>query len=327
MSVRFLSPRLLPSLVLVVCLSPGVALAAQEWLTRMVNAADTLNYDGLFVYQHGERLQSMRIVHRVDGGVVRERLVSLGGAGREIIRKGGEVRCYLPDQNSVMIEHRQPQGLGFPALLSENPSNLDKYYEILADRVGRVAGRSAQHVIIRPRDEYRYGYRLWADRDTGLLLKASVIDSNDKVIEQFMFTQVRIGGTIPDAALEVDDANRKLITRRASVESPPLAADAEPRWEASELPPGFVLRARTHRLVDSQRAPFEHVVYSDGLAVVSVFVEERTEGAADQLVTGATQRGATHVFGRTLDRYQVTVVGDVPAPTVSLIGAGIQARP
>lgn len=303
----------------------GLAQAAdpQHLLVRMQKAAGSLNYDGIFVYQHGDQLETLRIIHKMTDGVMRERLVSLNGAPREILRTGNEVRCYLPDENAVMIEHRRADSRNFPALLPDSLTALKKNYQIHAGGSRRVAGRSALAAQIKPRDAYRYGYVLWADKSTGLLLKASLIDEDGNVIEQYMFTQISIDRPIPDSDLAPQHPAKGTISHRADDEQPPASTR---NWEASRLPAGYTLTAHMRRKLPARRQPVEHLVYSDGLAVVSVFVEpvdDATQGA----LSGLTRMGAVHAYGKVVEGHQITVLGETPAMTVDMIGASVAVRP
>ena len=305
--------------------APALALAAdpQALLMRMQQAASSLDYDGTFIFQRGDQLESLRIVHQASGGVVRERLVSLNGAPREIIRTGSEVRCYLPDENAVLIEHRRADSRNFPALLPDSLSVLKKNYRLGKGASGRVAGRAAQSVTITPRDAYRYGYQLWADKGTGLLLKAGLIDAQGKVIEQYMFTQLSIGKPIPESELAPQHLSRVVVAPSRAEESP---ADSNSRWEAAQLPAGYTLTRRMQRKLPTRQQPVEHLVYSDGLAVVSVFIEpvdDSTRGA----LSGLTHMGAVHAFGKVIDEHQITVLGEAPAMTVDMIGASVALQP
>jgi sigma-E factor negative regulatory protein RseB len=295
---------------------------AHDWLMKM-SAARHLDYEGTFVYQHDTQLEAMRIIHKVVGGMPRERLVSLNGAPREIIRDAREVRCYLPDENSIVIEHRKAGGRGFPGVLPERVSELDENYVIQLGRTGRVSGRGAQLVLIRPRDGYRYGYRLWADRETGLLLKADLLDDKGKLLEQFMFTHLRIGGDIPPAALEPEMSGQGMTWHR---ESDAATSPAAAPWDVVRLPKGFRLSRHMTRTTPVRRKPVEHLVFSDGLAAVSIFIEQET-GDAKNVMHGSSRMGAVHAFGKRLDGHHVTVVGEVPAATVTLIGGSVTPRP
>lgn len=303
--------------------SPGAFAAgdAHAWLMKMERAARTLNYEGVFVYQQGNVLESMRIVHSVNDGIVRERLVSMTGATREIVRNENEVQCYLPDENSVFIEHRTPESKTFPAILPERLSDLDKSYGLQMGRSARVAGRDAQSILIKPKDNYRYGYRLWADRATGLLLKASLLDERGKTIEQFMFTSIRPGAVIPPAELQPQQAakGRGGEAQDQTVE----VVNQEPAWRVGELPPGFRFSAFLTRKLAKHDRSVDHLIFSDGLAAVSVFVEKAQEGVGSSVSRATRQMGAVHAYGKVVDDHQITVVGEVPAVTVNMIGRSV----
>ncbi len=304
--------------------APSVLAAdPQALLMRMQQAATRLDYDGTFVFQRGDQLESLRIVHKASDGVLRERLVSLNGTPREIIRNGNEVRCYLPDEHAVLIEHRRADSRNFPALLPDSLSVLKKNYQVRAGHGGRVAGRVTQSVQITPRDAYRYGYHLSADKATGLLLKADLIDTQGKVIEQYMFTQLSIGKPIPEFELAPQHPVPKESSR---VEAEVAPAVSSGLWAATQLPVGYTLSARMMRKLPARRMPVEHLVYSDGLAVVSVFIEP-VDRATRGALSGLAHMGAVHAFGKVVDGHQITVLGEAPAMTVDMIGASVTLPP
>lgn len=316
-----------PTLALI-CLiaTPPVSAAddAYSWLMRINQATRELSYEGTFVYQHAGQLEAMRIIHHAQDGAVRERLVSLNGAPREVIRDESQVICFLPERRSVVVEHRLGKQKSFPLILPERIKDLKQSYTIALGAEGRVTAREAQGIIIKPRDEYRYGYRLWADRSTGLLLKADLIDHKGKTLEQFMFTQLAIGGRIDPADLEPSLATEGLAWYWGNA----LEADAgaaQPGWAAKRLPSGFRLVNRVMRKNPARGGMVEHIVYSDGLATVSVFIDS-PEGKRQALMRGASRMGAVHAYGDIINNHQVVVVGEVPAATVALIGKSIAPR-
>lgn len=296
--------------------------AAHAWLMKMSRAARTLDYTGAFVYQHGTQLEAMHIVHQGRGGAARERLVSLNGAPREVIRNEREVICLLPDMKSAVVEYRKTGGERFPGLLPERLPDLDEHYAIGLGGSGRVAGREAQIVLIYPRDDYRYGYQLWADRDTGLLLKADLLDRKGRILEQFMFTHLVIGEPIPDSAFVPQIPDQQGLRWYREESGPPPPQTGEPGWTAERLPAGFRLSTFMMRREPMRHKPVEHLVYSDGLAAVSVFIEKREEDDKP-FVLGASRMGAVHAFGRRIGAHQVTAVGEVPAATVTMIGSSM----
>jgi sigma-E factor negative regulatory protein RseB len=288
---------------------------AYDWLMRIKQAARVTNYEGVFVYQNGPRLETMRIFHRASNGIVEERLVSLTGPAREVVRTDKEVRCYLPDQKSVVVEFRPLNRDSLAAMLPDRPSDLDENYVIELGKPMRVADRTAQRLLIKPRDDFRYGYQLWADFETGVLLKAEVLDGKGDVLEQFMFTEIKIGGEIPASALAPQTPSEGMVWYR-DVE---LSTPPEQSWRATRLPKGFQLSSTVIRKLPKRNRLVEQLVYSDGLAAVSVFVE-KLEGRPGRTVPQPPSRGALNVIGRPMNAYNVIVVGEVPAKTVSMIG-------
>lgn len=178
------------------------SLQVQTWLERTFRAAHTVNYDGTFIYSHNGQIDAMRIVHAATESGDRERLVSLSGPPREVLRDDDMVTCILPDDKSVVVGKARPNQQ-FPPSFPVRISRLADYYRFELAGVERVAGHEAQKLVIRPRDRFRYGYRLWMETGTGLLLKSELFDGQQhKPIEQFMFTQIRFLDEVPDALFE-----------------------------------------------------------------------------------------------------------------------------
>ena len=305
---------------LFVCSTAMAADAAHEWLMKINHAARALDYEGIFVYQHDKQLETMQIFHKVENNSSRERLMSLNGAPREIVRDANEVRCYWPDKNSVMVEYRKAEGKAFPSILPERLQDLDEYYTLTLGNTERITGRVAQLVIIKPTDQYRYGYRLWADVDSGLLLKADLLDNQDTVLEQFMFTQVNIGAKIPDSALAPGMTGKSMVWYREDGDTRNVSD--KPGWSASQLPKGFRLSAHMTRRLPMRKQPVEHLVYTDGLAAVSVFIEKQEKGVKP-FMQGPSRMGAVHAMSAQSGDYQITTVGEVPAATVAFIGGSV----
>jgi len=297
-----------------------------DWLMRINDASADLSYQGVFVYSYGSTLETMQVAHRVDDGVVRERIYSLNGAPREIIRDAEQVWCYVPDQKMGVHEFRQVPKQNFTNMLPERIDRLTDNYSLTLGREDRIADRISQQILISPRDEYRYGYELWADKETGLLLKASLVTNVGEPIEQYMFTHVSIGGTIDSTHLEPNTVKEKLEWFRPH--DNPAAMDrinvVNPGWVISSLPDGFDVSRQIRRISPINKRLMEHYVYSDGLAVVSVFIEKLDGEEQTPVVDGLNRIGAVHAFGHTRDGYHITVVGGVPSRTVDMIGTSVR---
>lgn len=292
----------------------------QGWLQKMQRAAHTLNYDGTFVYGQQGRLSSMRIIHRVTPEGEQERLISMDGTGREVIRDGNKVTCFLPDTNAVVVEKsRKPKK--FPPEFPMKIDDLKNFYTFSLMGDSRVAGHLTQGIEILPKDPFRYGHHLWVEKKTGLLLKTHLLDENNKPIEQFVFTQVSFLDQVPDEQL-VPAMNTEHFTWYEANDSTELAGKQEPELKVDWLPGGFKQDMKRMQKMPTGGMPVKHMMFSDGLSSVSVFIEEDVQHDPANLV-GGSRMGAINAHGRSLGDYHVTVVGEVPQVTVQKISESI----
>ncbi len=292
---------------------------ALQMLERIASAARNLNYSGIFVYQHGQRVETSRIVHFVDSDGEHEKLETLDGPRREIIRNNDEVLCYYPDAKVVRSQKRM-QVRSFPALLPEQLSAITQYYSVRKGRTERIAGFSSQALVLEPRDGMRYGHKLWAELDTGLLLKARTLNEARQVVEQFAFTQVTIGtGVTREMVAPTYQTN--FPEWRLDKFAQAMLENADPGWTVTEFPPGFQKIMEMRRTKQGGSTVITHVVYSDGMAAVSIFVESAS--GRNRLQEGLSRQGAIHVYRRTVGDKLVTVLGEAPAATVMQIANSV----
>jgi sigma-E factor negative regulatory protein RseB len=310
-------------LLLILVLAAGGAQAqspeALGWLRKMHDATHKLSYRGTFVYQNAGRSETSRITRLVDAGGDIEKLEVMDGVPREIVRTRDTVRCYLPGSRLVKVEKRVEGGeRGFPALLPERITALARHYDISLGETRRIAGYDCQAVVLSPRDNLRYGYKLYADVNTGMLLRAVTLDAAGEQIEQFSFTQLALGGVTRDM-VRTRHASREWRVEDAAAAPARLAG-----WSLSSELPGF------HKVVELKRRMGEsrsagQVVYSDGLAAVSVFIES-LEGRSDPVRPGLASMGAIHIYTREVANHVVTVVGEAPAASVQRIANAVEYR-
>jgi sigma-E factor negative regulatory protein RseB len=309
-------------------LSSTISIAEPEamaLLERMGTAAKTLNYDGVFTYQTGNKVQAIRIIHSAteDGEV--ERLLSLNGAARELIRTNDHVTCIFPEGKQINID-RRPLGRGFPSDLLSRMSSAAPYYAITMGESGRVANRQAKQLLVTPVDQYRYGYHLWVDEETDLLLQSELLTEKALVLEKFTFSSINMNIDIPDLALKPQIEGQEHTWNRNQTEPVSKGKSSVQKqnetvsslWQVAWLPEGFGLVAEQSRRKSENGMVVEQRVYSDGLSSVSVFIEQRT--AAHRHLEGGTKMGAINAFGIVADNHFITTVGQVPANTVKKIG-------
>jgi len=290
---------------------------ARDWLARMNRAVEELSYRGTFVHVLGGTPETLEIVHRNTGGESGERILSLDGPGREIVRQGDRVQGILPDQRIVLLETRRDVS----PLVSRLPSNapeLETHYEIRLGGSARVADRPVQVLEIKPRDEFRYGYMLWLDEVTAMPLRSQLIDDKGEVVEQILFTEIEVPADIPAEALEATIDTTGFTTLGAAAAAP---SGADIQWRAAAVPGGFTLSVAVQSEMAGSDTPVEHLVYSDGLATVSVFIEA-PQSKAD-VGEGPSNVGSTNAFSLTLQGRKVTAMGEVPPQTVRTIASSL----
>lgn len=296
---------------------------AREWLQRMVRAVTELNYEGTFVYAHGQQLEAMRIVHSSDLDGEHERMVSLNGAAREILRDDNVLTCILPDSKSVVVEKSRPKRF-VPERLLELDDGLNELYEFRVLGSDRVAGRAARQILIQPRDDFRYGYRLWLDEATGMPLKSDLINTDGAVLEQMMFTHLEVRDRVDAAQLQPSISGKgfKWYRPEANVTLP---RSETKRWRVLELPKGYVMAMRAEHAMPMSRMPVDHLMYTDGLASVSVYIEK--QGSVEDTLRGPSRMGAVNAYGIEVAGHHATVVGEVPGETVEMIARSLRYMP
>ena len=306
----------------VLCLTAGTAVPlyaqpadALTWLRKIQDATRKLSYSGTFVYQHGGRTETSRITRLASADI--EKLEVLDGMPRELVRSPDTVRCYLPESKVVKVERRTAER-SFPALLPEQLSSLSRNYDISLGETRRISDFDCQAVVLAPKDNLRYGYRLYADTRSGMLIRAVTFDETGDPVEQFMFMQLAIGKVTPDMV------KTRHATANWRIEDAATAPARLAGWSVNADLPGF------HKVVELTRRmgeskPVGQLVFSDGLAAVSVFIEPLS-GRGEPPRTGLASLGAIHIYTREVANHMVTVVGEAPAASVQRIANAVQYR-
>jgi sigma-E factor negative regulatory protein RseB len=294
---------------------------AMAWLTRAAQAARQLNYVGTIVYQIGPRVESSRITHLYDDGHEFAKLVNLDGPAREVVRSQGEIRCYYPDAKLMRIEPGTFRNV-FPSLSAEQQQSLSEFYDFRVLGPDRVGGRAVQVVVFEPRDGLRYGHRFWSDASTGLLLKARILNEHGDGVEQFAFSDLAINAPIEHAMVEpswpsVPSDWQVLKGLSGDV------VQQETGWLVTRIPPGFSKIMEGFRKLRGHRDRIAHLVFSDGLVSVSVFVEPLIAASAP---SGFAQQGGLNVYSVRQDDHLITVMGEAPGATVRQIAHSVVHR-
>lgn len=306
--------------LLLACLTAPAAAAdtAEALLTRMAQTMRSGTYEGTFVYQRADGVETLQVAHAVIDGVEHERLQTLSGRPFEVIRAGEKVTCVWPRSSQALVG-RRPEEL-LPTRPLADLAGLPSMYT--AERIGleRVAGREADVIAIRPRDALRYGYRMWLGREDHLLLRSDLIGPDGAALERMFFTRVVMRQSLPAHRFDPDIDPAAYAEHYTTGEGAGTLVSAQ--WVPDEVPPGFEAVSHRFLTIPGDGASVQHSVYSDGLASVSVFVEPAAGESA--VLDGLTDLGAVHAFGHRVGDHQVTVVGELPPASVRAIARSVR---
>ncbi|MDO6441091.1 MucB/RseB C-terminal domain-containing protein [Marinobacter sp. 2_MG-2023] len=322
-----LSLRGLLALALVLAV-PAYAVAGEKtavyWLEKLAPALNMTSYRGVFVYARGASVHSMQIAHRYHDGMVEERLVLQDGGSGEIVRRGVNVVCVLPNQGRVKLDQVIPSG-PFAEVFASQLIPVSRWYRAELKGEDRIAGYDVVTVALTAKDQYRYSHRLWLEKSTGLLVKSHVRSSSGEVLEHFQFTSLEITDDISDSEFEIRteglEVSRTLsdTDQRAGLQGESAQTPRMQGWQLDWRPEGF----------EPAAAPItgkgQTVAFSDGLAAFSVFVEP---AGRVSMPTGASRVGATTIYMRQLQSgkqmFLVTVVGEIPPAAARQVAESVQ---
>lgn len=297
---------------------------ALAWLKKIAESSRTISYSGTFVYQHGTRSETSRVVHYVNtAGGVFERLETLDGPPREVVRANDHVTAYIPDAKVVLVERRNTRQL--PVMLPEKLSDLTQQYTVRKLDSGRVAGYECVWLAVTPKDTLRYGRRFCAERGSGLPLRAQVFNERSEVIESFAFSQLTLGGKFSRDQVASRYEARALAQQWRVDKSALNITDqsADTGWSVANLPAGFRKTMEVKRTIAGRAAVVPHLVFSDGLAAISVFVEPKAREVTNKVLTN---QGAVHIYKRVMGDHMVTVLGEAPAATIMQIANSMEQK-
>ncbi len=291
---------------------------AKLWLKEARQAASKLNYRGIVSYMKDKQIESLHVFHGVSNGVEQERLLSVNTPMREVIRTADKVTCYYPETKSISIDSK-PSRQSLLLDLPDDLAELSKHYTFSLGNVEHVATRPSRLVSIIPKDDLRYGRKLWIDVETKLPLKFEWID-DQQVVEQFVFNSLSLEKSIPPEELSpstVVDGTWKTKQHET------LPAESL-IWTLEGVPDGFHMISYTRLKRGANNRVIDHILLSDGISSISIYIDQ----LMSEIFTAQPRKiGAINSYTRKLlDKYLVTVMGEAPEKTVQVIGDGIHLQ-
>ncbi len=309
------------------CILAGTTLSVQaandedawQMLQKAAVAAHVLSYQGIFVCQSGQQSTSVQIKHLFNGQFEFTRNVLLDGSPREVLSQGGDLVIYNPKNEKIVIEKRRGQNM-FPAILPTNLDAIKASYSLRIAEIDRVADRQAQLLILNPKDNLRYGYKFWVDTEYGLLLKSTMFNSKNEMLDSIAFNQLGLMNSV-----DLDWFKPRIDGKKSYVMEDEVSATPDnsvsPHWQLKELPAGYVKVDQMIRKAHGKSLPITHIVFSDGLASVSLFIEPIVKGVKPRL--GRSVVGNTSFYSGVAGYLQLTVLGEVPEATVAQIANAV----
>ncbi len=295
---------------------------AQQWLGRVAESTKLWTYRGVLVYQVGTRLETLAVTHDVESGGVKERVLYLDGLPREMVRNGDKLTYSTLNNGVTQFEHNSL----VPMLGKFSGIAPERFYkvEFARQQIDRVAGREAAVIDIVPVDRFRYGYRLWVDVYSGLPLKSIMLDSHSNIIERLQFTHIEPGVTLSEpekAAMEKHNTQNKDIVDM----QPVVKQGGIWGWEAGWVPEGFVVQHASQRPSPVSDHKTDAVIFSDGIASFSVFVEpDETRVLSQAAEKVGSLAAVSKVFRNGETYFHVTVVGEVPLGTAERVAVSVR---
>ncbi|HSI43832.1 MAG TPA: MucB/RseB C-terminal domain-containing protein [Methylotenera sp.] len=289
-------------------------------LQKAAVAARALSYQGIFVCQSGSQSKSVQITHFFNGQGEYARNIVLDGASREVFSQNNDLVIFSPKNQKIVVEKRRGQNM-FPAILPTNLDAIKENYTLKPSESERVAGRTAQVLILEPKDTLRYSYKFWIDNEYGLLLKSVMFNKRNEAMESIGFSQLALLTKVDLDWFQpkIDSKKSYVMEEEAAITIAENATNTD--WAIKDLPTGYRKVDQMRRVVHGKPLPVTHLIFSDGLATVSLFIEPVAKNVKPKIIHSIV--GNTSFYTNTADGYQVTAVGEVPEATVAQIAHSV----
>jgi sigma-E factor negative regulatory protein RseB len=307
------------SLTLMAVIASAESATPNEWLDRMSSVVKTMDFEGTVIRQGDGRSEALIVLHKVIDGVVHEKIITQEGNGLEIIRNGNEVHCILPDKKSVLVEHWSDESTLF-STLPATELRFGSEYDLSIVREERVAGRPAMLLAVRPHDGYRFGHRIWLDKETAFPLRTELVAGDGALLEQLKFADIKLNSTISKQSMmssfNLDDFTWYAEPAQRDV------IEVESNWVSDEIPVGFRIVSTTSEDLPDSGSAVTHILYSDGLATVSIFIADKSDNPEAE----SSAVGASNSYSVEVDNHLVTAIGEVPPATVRRIARSMRQK-
>jgi sigma-E factor negative regulatory protein RseB len=288
-----------------------------RWLTQMQESIKILNYQGTVVFLKNNTLDSMKYFHAADKGVEQEHLLSLNSPVREILRNADKVSCLFKDLKKIEINHL-PTNHSFIINLPKDFNKQTAYYDFELGEQAQVAMLPTQVILVKPKDEFRYARKIWIDKHHFLPLKSEVYDPSGVIIEQVMFTELKIKKSLPFANVNLNSTHLKV----KHIHQTGLQAIEKAVFVINNIPQGFKEVFFIQMQMHGSKQSVKHLLLSDGFSSVSIYQEAQDETVPLEIQSA----GSVNSLVKRIGKFQFVIMGDVPVKTIQFIANGISLK-
>jgi sigma-E factor negative regulatory protein RseB len=296
--------------------------ATWQLLQKTAVAGHVLNYNGIFVYSNRNETKAVQVKHIYNGQGEYARNVTLDLSPREMFSQGSDLVIYNPKEEKVIIEKRHAQNL-FPNVLPLKSNRLKNSYYLHEAEEDTVSGRASRQLLLFPKDNYRYSYKFWVDKEYGLLLKYEMLNDKHEVLESIVFNELNLIKNLELDWFQPHIDNKKNYEME---EEMPIVPDSSnsPAWSINQLPAGYLKIDQMKVTAHNRKVPMTQLIFSDGLSSISLFIEPLSGQIPPRI--GNVKMGYTNLYANVKKGYQITVVGEVPQEAVVKIGESVSFK-
>ncbi|MGZ8190512.1 MAG: MucB/RseB C-terminal domain-containing protein [Methylococcaceae bacterium] len=290
----------------------------KQALIKMTHGMETLNYQGTVAFLRNGKLEPMKYSHAAKNGREQERLLSLNSPLREVTRDKDKISCLFKATQQLVVDHR-PFERSFLINIPKQLDELESVYSFEIVGEENVAMLPAYVIAIKPKDNFRFARKIWLEKQNFLPLKVVVYDRSDEILEQLVFTELQVKNELPFVNVNAPD---NALARFKS------QSGDQPNFVVSSVPQGFREIFFTSRPIHNSSQPVDHLLLSDGLASISIYMEHKnTSIKTDHNVSQSIQSvGAVNFISRSIGNFEIVVMGEVPAETVKLIADSVKLK-
>ncbi|MDO5667783.1 MAG: MucB/RseB C-terminal domain-containing protein [Alcaligenaceae bacterium] len=286
----------------------------EQLLSQIQLASSRVNYQGVFVsHWANQNLVTSGITNIFNNDQLSRRVESLDDSPIEVLRTGEQQIQLIPDkQIAISTPIREHD---FPGLLLTKATGISNYYfahELNAP--ARVAGIECKKILLEPRDDNRYGFRLCVEPIKRLLLQIETVNPKQQIISQTTFTHLLLDDQVDPESVHTAHDYVNWTHLKPSSDEVDLEAEG---WQFS-LPSGFQ-KVTSFKLVMGTKKEVRQLTLSDGLSSFSLFVQELAEQDKEQYGHSDQVEGSVNIYSRRLGNYWLTALGAMPLPTLEAV--------